>query len=717
MVSLPEPRVRRLAAGAASEETPWDPGARSGASLAKRSLALPAPGRIALPVRLAPGRYLFEAFAAAAPLGQGRSIRIRIRWERAGGGVSLAEVEVSGKRRGVWLPLRAVFEVPEEAAGRLVVEARGGPAVALLGVPRLWRHGVCLPGDDIVLVIVDTMRADAYDLLSGRRGVTPNLDALGREGVVFSRAFSLSTWTRPSMTGILAATWPNRVAASRVGFRLHDRERARSHALLRHRLATLHLRRLGYATAAVGNNFFFLEQTPLGLDRGIEEVMDIRGRQGLDGRAIVSVVQRLVQRLSGRPFFLWVHLDGAHWPYTPPPGYRVRGARAPGAPADRAFEAYLGEVRQADEQVGRILEGLRKAGVWERAVVAVTSDHGETFAAAHCFRMAHIETCHAHGWSIYEELLHVPLVLAGGRVPRGRRLDWPVSHLHLMPTLLEAAGLPALPGADGRSLWRAVSGRRADPPPWLWPIVAEGRRMESIRRGRYKLIRRWGFVQRLSRQGRTFRWPWELYDLARDPLETRNLADRLPEVRRRLAAELGRVLSADEAPKPAAAQQWVLHLALRGKLGPASVRIQTGSRPLVLAVGQGDRVEWLESGGLLVRLSGGPASHVALAVSGSVRLRVRLRGRAARRGQVFGGPYGLPLPAPQVDLDESDFRRHESPRSPVSSGLGGRAGLFVWTSRTWVDGGRGGRRASRAAARDVDGLLRAWGYASDPTRR
>ncbi len=768
MVGLARPDIDGFIQGRPSPVGRGDPGPSSGMSEAMTSVLLPPPGTLSTEVSLPQGRIQFRLWAGVVPRGRPGRVRFSfdvtaldqgsnapgpsgsVRSGPAGDPGSIHEEVELIRARGRWIPVTMDLSALAGRRVRIVIETTGQRAVpSFVADPVLWTEG-CLPGRNILLLVIDTMRADAFDILAGRRGVTPNLDALARRGVSFDQARSLGTWTRPSMTAILASDWANHLGVSRTRFRLTEAQRRDIHGRLRHRLSSLFLRRRGYFTEAVGNNFFFLEHTPIGLDRGFERVVDIRGRGGKDSLAAVAELSRFFSRHRDRPFFLWVHLDGSHWPYLPPKGYEVRGARAPGAPHDRAYEAYLGEVRWSDEILGHVLDLLDKNGLTDKTLVAVTADHGETFADAHSFVMGHIRTRHAHGWSVYEELLHVPLVLSGPGLPKGLRVAHPVSHLHLMPTLFDYAGLGTMQRAKGKSLRPVMEQPEGPAPGWLWPIVSEGRHMEALRTGRLKYIRRWGFVTRIRRGRQSETLHDELYDLDRDPGETKNLAPRRPATVQRLKTELARIVETGSGdatgdvpsgpfsdvaerrggPGASRAHATALHLGLwspaADKPGGHKLLARIGCKG-GLAMGRisaGARVSWQGASTVSIELPSSPGRLVQVSVIlGCPRphLTLHLDGRLVRASSLRVGPYGLRLLDDYSVIDESIQVAAEAPDGPIDP-RSNEVGCFLWTRNVRGHGtgtpGSGTRPSGRfqpsgPGARQVDRLLQQWGYSKD----
>ncbi|MFL6197415.1 MAG: sulfatase-like hydrolase/transferase [Thermoanaerobaculia bacterium] len=353
---------------------------------------------------------------------------------------------------------------------------------------------------NLVLVTLDTVRADHLGCYGDRSAVTPWLDGLAKEGVRFANASSAVPLTLPSHTTVMTGLLPP-----------HHGLRNNGAGGLREETATLAtvLAGSGYRTGAFVGAFVLDHR--FGLDKGFQVYDDEVERDPRAGVVLEAerpgrdVVDRALAWLgkdpededkNEQPFFLWVHLYDAHAPYTPPPAW---GARHPGRPYD-------GEISAVDEQVGRILEELRRRGLDGETVVAVAADHGEGLGE-------HGEL--THGLLLYEPTLRVPLLLRAPWALKPRTVEAPVSLADLAPTLAGLLGkaFPAGRPLDGRD---------------LAPTLREGREPASAdvyAETRYPAIFGWSPLSSLRRRELKLIWgprP-ELYDLARDPGEAAEL--------------------------------------------------------------------------------------------------------------------------------------------------------------------------------------------------
>lgn len=369
---------------------------------------------------------------------------------------------------------------------------------------------------NILLITLDTTRADRMGFLGSKRGLTPHLDAIAQQGVVFTHAYAHVPITTASHATILTGTYPqfNRVNDFGVPLSL--------------RLPYLPdlLRAQGYSTGAFVGSLILdpLDGTAPGFDRGFE-VYDAGfhlRRHGSDRyksverRAgdVVDHALSWLSRLPNGPFFLWVHLYDAHDPYDPPQPFKSQHAKEP----------YDGEIAYADSAVGKLVNEIRKHGLYDETLIAVTADHGESLGA-------HGEN--THGIFLYDETLHVPMLfkLPASRAA-GTRIDTRARLVDIAPTILQEAGLPVPKEIQGESLsalLKTPAAREGDTerPAYAetdYPHRAFGwSSLRAMRTGKYLYIR--------APEA-------ELYDQNTDPAAAHNLAAESRAVAGTLSAQL-----------------------------------------------------------------------------------------------------------------------------------------------------------------------------------
>lgn len=383
---------------------------------------------------------------------------------------------------GLALAVSAVF-VARLRAPRSEAEARA----------RLARRQPA-PGErNLVVVTLDTLRADRLGCYGFAQVVTPNIDALAREGVVFEHATATVPLTLPSHASIFTGLLPpHHGVRDNGGFFLED-----SKTTLAERLKLA-----GYATGAFVGAWVL--DSKWGLAQGFDHYGDrfdlsryktvSLGSVQKRGDEVMDDALRWLESSRSTKFFAWVHLYDPHTPYDAPEPYRTRHPDQP----------YLAEVAYTDRVVGRLLDWLLGAGLMERTIVVLTADHGESLGE-------HGESSHAY--FVYDSTMHVPLIVRTPWDERGRSRAQ-VSSVDILPTVLDLLGLPAVEGIDGRSLARVVLDTTADPghvaySESYFPRYHFGwHQLRRLRTGRYS------FVDAPEP---------ELYDLAADPGETRNI--------------------------------------------------------------------------------------------------------------------------------------------------------------------------------------------------
>jgi arylsulfatase A-like enzyme len=438
-----------------------------------------------------------------------------------------------------------------------VTAIRPKPIYARLGAPK---HKL-----NVILIIADACRADALSIYGGKNP-TPNLDRLAKEGVLFKNAFSQAPWTLPSMLSMLSSMSPSLFKDGQP-----------FHAGSEFEFFPERLKGYGYHTEAVISNYLLAGSS--GILQGLDQSEVIHNRFRLQKLLFHPVVARtyyLFRRLAGLsqlpdhtammtadaaniiknspdPFFLWVHYMNPHEPYNPPDKYlrqvKYQGFLRPpffpndpyAVPGDLSHpqemdvklgyiffaqkdkdyvrDLYLAQLRYLDDKVGELMQELKASGKDKNTIVVFASDHGEEFWEHDNF---------GHGASLYDELLHVPLIIWGGGL-KPREVMEQVEMLDLVPSLADLMGIAANPDWQGKSFGSelmtgdAVSARTE---------FAEGlqrpEEMKAIREGDYKLV-----VRLLT--GKVM-----LFNLKDDPEETKNLAPAKPDLVKELR---GRILN------------------------------------------------------------------------------------------------------------------------------------------------------------------------------
>ncbi len=448
------------------------------------------------------------------------------------------------------------------------------------------------PRVNLLVLVSDALRADALSCYGGPAH-TPNLCALARRGVLFENAFAAAPWTLPSAVAIGTGRSPARYATEPVEGRHGRRSRVyrvpASEVLLGEMLSER-----GYdaelsienPVARRGHAFQGFSPGGLGARRRSRVLAELGSRIGFEDRdpryeRLAWLLDRLLRPRSPhpsrdrdrvQPFALLHWINDPHAEYRPPAPFLPEAA-ARGLPraldfytglghrrklgenlhrlrrwvpelsrAELGFvhRLYLGEVESMDERVGYVLDALEASGLADSTVVVFTADHGEAFGE---------HGDYLHGASLYNELVHVPLIVAGPGVAQGRRVRVPVSHVDLVPTLVDLLGLPdedtrrlgPFSGESLAGLLGASSGPGRLPRRNLYIASPERLDEEAVVEGRYKLI-----VDAKPGAGTV-----RLFDYVADPGERHDVSADHPEVRKALLRVLLARRQADERARAA----------------------------------------------------------------------------------------------------------------------------------------------------------------------
>jgi arylsulfatase A-like enzyme len=426
-----------------------------------------------------------------------------------------------------WVPVDVDLAKQAGRGRELVLETRGyeqsgDPERAWWGTPAVT---VARKAPLAIVYLVDTLRADHTGVYGYQRKTTPELDAFARDAIVFDAAIMHASWTKPSVASILTSRLPGQHRAVQLRDPLDP-----SNVTIAQRLDER-----GWATgAAIANSEIYGAESEF--DRGFDVFAGLHGdddqRSKLVGADVVvdSAIAFLRSR-QGMPTFLYVHTMDPHVPYAPPPPFDrmfepfptgAHPARDPRTdyrePLDRErmIAQYDGDVAFGDREFGRFVRELKAAGLYEDALVVFLADHGEEF----------LDHGHwLHGRSLFDELIRVPLLvkLPGNR-GAGTRVSEQVQGLDVVPTVLEAMGLPLSRDLGGQPLQRTLAGG-STPRPALAEVSHRGYVAHGVRTEADKYVRRFSPDDD------------ELYfDLLRDPEEKESIAERHPERVRLLQA-------------------------------------------------------------------------------------------------------------------------------------------------------------------------------------
>ena len=370
----------------------------------------------------------------------------------------------------------------------------------------------------IIIISVDTLRADHLPVYGYRNVRTPAIDALAADGVVFERAFSHSPQTLPAHASLLSGRLPFETGVrDNAGFVVRSAER----------LAAEILTDRGYATGAVVSSFVLRKETGISqgftffdgaMPAGSSDLTS--GPVRRDGSDSETVAEQWLQSVGTSRAFLFLHLYEPHAPYAAPSRFAE-------------FAPYDAEIAYADEIIGRFVKYLKAHQLYDQSTIIFVSDHGEGLGD-------HGEQ--EHGLFVYDESLRVPLIVkqAAGE-GAGRRVSDPVQHIDLVPTILDLAKAPVPGNLRGRSLKPLLDGTGRLPERVIYSESLFARYrfgwsgLMSVTDGRYRYVR-------APRE--------ELYDLQQDPGERTNVAGRETQRVLKLGEALDRLTSGARIPPP-----------------------------------------------------------------------------------------------------------------------------------------------------------------------
>ncbi|MCH2170931.1 sulfatase-like hydrolase/transferase [Myxococcota bacterium] len=401
---------------------------------------------------------------------------------------------------------------------------------------------------NVLLISIDTLRADHLSAYGYQRATSPHIDALARQGVMFARAFAPRAETWPSMTSVLTSLYPHQHGVRSNGVRLAAE------------ILTLPelLGEEGYTTAA------FLTNMKGAPHRGFNELAFSKTK--IRDWGVAALARNWLRERADEPFFAWVHYIAPHRPYAPPERFAEAFVPEYSGDLDGTFETlapvtleqrslseedlshvtalYDAEVAFVDSLVGELLAEIDSLGLTERTLVILLSDHGEELYEHNAYFY--------HSCSIYDSTLHIPLLMRWpGHLPANRRVDSVVEAIDVAPTIFDLLGRSRPDGFQGRSLLSLVNQdpASASEATQRMALAENGTEIRSLRSARWRYVEN---PRNAVPDCRPYRSTWnsdrepqryeiaarELFDLSSAGGEQRNVIDRYPEVARRFSAQL-----------------------------------------------------------------------------------------------------------------------------------------------------------------------------------
>ena len=458
-------------------------------------------------------------------------------------GESKPKVLWSKDKVGKWSEVEVALDELAGKAVRLELAVSGEPGVSGWGEPVLMRpeladSGRSLgdPAQNVVYILIDTARADAYD--PGAEIKTPAYDALAARSARFSAAYNNENWTKPSVATVLSGVYPSTHHTKRDDSAVPDKLELIPQRLGRDGLATAGFVANGY----VSNKFGFEK----GWDHFTNYIREGKSSEAENVYAdALAWLEKTREADPKKRFFLYIQaidphvnyaVDEKYWrPYLPGEKNTSLGGSITAADqnalsakegdvaeGDLAWlrALYAGEITYHDEHMGKFLEAARAQGFLENTAIIISNDHGEELGERQRF---------GHGHTLYEEMIRSPLLVHyPPLIPDGVVIGDIVEHVDMVPTMLDLLGLEPSPQAEGQSLLPLITGEPVSRPLYAITEFLDGRR--SVRIGHYKLMRSNGDWVRV-------------FDLAADPEEATDLSATAPIARRLCEVYLGEGLA------------------------------------------------------------------------------------------------------------------------------------------------------------------------------
>lgn len=375
---------------------------------------------------------------------------------------------------------------------------------------------------NLLFISLDTLRADRLGAYKYHRPTSPFLDSWAAKSALFEHAVTAAPWTLPSHATMFTGLYPSSHGVNEAKKRSIGADTE---------MFTEILKNSGYETFAyvaggyVGKRY--------GFARGFDSFIYNSGERATKSRGFPRTVnmalKKLSQRDASKPFFMFLHTYAVHCPYTAPDPYRDMFSSPGAEPIDTSrcdrfnrkegltqghalflSDRYDGSIRFVDDTLKKLFDGLEAQGLMENTIIIITSDHGEAFLEHG--RIGHQE-------SLYKELLMVPLIIGGPGI-KPQRIVESVNLADLFPTVLDLVGLPPSKQPDGHSLAALMHGRQEtfSRPPYQFSELHRGKLLRSL----IDPVDQ-HFILNLETDSA------ELFDVAKDPLESQDLAARMPD--------------------------------------------------------------------------------------------------------------------------------------------------------------------------------------------
>ena len=408
------------------------------------------------------------------------------------------------------------------------------------------REGSVLSGDykmvngNVLVICVDSLRADHLGCYGYERDPSPCINKVANDGVLFTNAISQAPWTKPSVASLFASMY---MSVHNVWYGYKDTKDYAISCRMSDDIVTLAeiLKIHGYETAGFG------QKLHLHKEFGFKQGFDLLNmRLGKSANITNNMISWLHRRQPNK-FFLYIHYDDAHFPYNPPDKFKMYDVYKSNANVtgenfksirsgeiklskediNHIIASYDGEIRCVDEKIGLLLKQLDGMGYGNNTLVIILADHGDEF-------MEHGGV--AHGHTLYEELIRVPLIMKGPTIPKNVQITGLAQSIDIAPTILDILDLQPDKEMEGRSLVPLIfTGQEVHDAVYSERKSYNGEFLRGIRSKKWKLIRDFDTKQSL------------LFDLENDPGEIANVRDQYPKIAAELELQLFEWLNRENA--------------------------------------------------------------------------------------------------------------------------------------------------------------------------
>ncbi|NUM40869.1 MAG: sulfatase [Leptospiraceae bacterium] len=435
----------------------------------------------------------------------------------------IGEFQIDSMKSETWKE----FSFPIKILNRLQLEWISENSSLILGAPILSKIA-SKKKYNILFIVIDAVRKDAMGYSGFPIPVSPNLDKLSKESVVFENAFVNANWTKPSMISMLYSDYSSALGLGNIGFQVENYRKKIFYSPNKKNIVEV-LRNNGYYTAAIMNNVFFLDYTGVGVDLGFHEIFQI-GKEVKDTKKIIDEAIEFSEKNKNRNYFLHLNLNTPHTPYLPPK--RILENLKENSPSSQFSKLheyekkYLGEIRYADEELGRLFSYLKQIHQFDDSFIVVTSDHGELLNEYHDSKNhSNGGVRFGHGESLFDEELNVPYLIKLPKdiqsIAKVKQIPDQVSLLSFAPTVLSLAKIHYDKEKwKGKDYSEFILYEKDFPKEEV--ILSEGRLSEAIRTNQFKYVRRYpGYYSNKKISSHIE----QLYDFTKDPNEKTNIAE------------------------------------------------------------------------------------------------------------------------------------------------------------------------------------------------